>query len=72
MAIDIPEEAYTLAQAYWPGPDYLAVEKAPHVTPVVTGGLETSAFDAAHDVLRLYCNLPEWQLLRLQRTRTKN
>ncbi|HAS6359160.1 threonylcarbamoyl-AMP synthase [Vibrio vulnificus] len=50
-AIDIPEEAYTLAQAYWPGPVTLLLKKAPHVTPVVTGGLETIGIRMpAHDV----------------------
>ncbi|EPR4994335.1 L-threonylcarbamoyladenylate synthase [Vibrio navarrensis] len=40
-AVEIPEDAYVLAQAYWPGPLTLLLKKADHVTPVVTGGLET-------------------------------
>lgn len=40
-AIDIPAEAYTIAEAYWPGPVTLLLNKAPQATSVVTGGLDT-------------------------------
>lgn len=40
-AVDIPAEAYRLALAFWPGPLTLLLKKAAHVSPVVTGGLET-------------------------------
>ena len=40
-AVEIPEHAYTLARAFWPGPLTLLLKKAAHVSSVVTGGLET-------------------------------
>lgn len=40
-AMDIPDEAKTLAAAFWPGPLTLLLKKAPHVSKLVTGGLET-------------------------------
>ena len=40
-AKDIPEMAFTLANAFWPGPLTLLLKKADHVNGVVTGGLET-------------------------------
>ncbi|MFT4886046.1 MAG: L-threonylcarbamoyladenylate synthase [Pseudohongiellaceae bacterium] len=40
-AIDIPEQAYKLAQVFWPGPLTMLLKKASHVSPVVTGGLDT-------------------------------
>lgn len=40
-AIDIPEQAYKLAEAFWPGPLTLLLKKASHVSSLVTGGLHT-------------------------------
>ncbi len=40
-AVNIPEVAYQLADAFWPGPITFLLEKAPHVNTVVTGGLKT-------------------------------
>ena len=51
-AVDIPEHAYTLAREFWPGPLTLLLRKAAHVSPVVTGGLETIGIRApSHPVL---------------------
>lgn len=41
FAVNIPEMAYQLAEAFWPGPLTLLLPKAPAVSLVVTGGLET-------------------------------
>ncbi|KOO03975.1 L-threonylcarbamoyladenylate synthase [Vibrio nereis] len=50
-ASDIPAEAYAIAEAYWPGPVTLLLNKAPQATPVVTGGLDTIGIRMpAHDV----------------------
>lgn len=50
-ARDIPEQAYTIAKAFWPGPVTLLLNKAPQATPVVTGGLDTIGIRMpAHDV----------------------
>jgi len=40
-AKDIPELAFKLAEAFWPGPLTLLLKKADHVSNVVTGGLDT-------------------------------
>lgn len=40
-ASDIPEAAWVLAEAFWPGPLTLILKKAPTVSAVVTGGQET-------------------------------
>jgi L-threonylcarbamoyladenylate synthase len=40
-AVDIPDHAYTLASSFWPGPLTMLLKKAAHVSPVVTGGLES-------------------------------
>ena len=40
-AIDIPAAAWTLAQAFWPGPLTLILKRAPHVSDAVTGGQDT-------------------------------
>jgi L-threonylcarbamoyladenylate synthase len=40
-AVDIPEQAYKLAQVFWPGPLTMLLKKASHVSSVVTGGLDT-------------------------------
>ncbi|OOE37246.1 threonylcarbamoyl-AMP synthase [Salinivibrio kushneri] len=40
-ATQIPDEAYKLANAFWPGPMTLLLPRAEHISPVVTGGLDT-------------------------------
>jgi len=40
-AIDIPEEAWLLARAFWPGPMTLILKRAGHVLDTVTGGQDT-------------------------------
>lgn len=42
-AKDIPPQAFDLAKTCWPGPVTLLLNKADHVSPVVTGGLNTIA-----------------------------
>lgn len=37
-AREIPEAAWTLAEAFWPGPLTMILKKAPDVSDVVTGG----------------------------------
>lgn len=50
-AKDIPQQAYQIAKAYWPGPVTLLLSKADQATPVVTGGLDTIGIRMpAHDV----------------------
>ncbi len=51
-AKDIPQEAFTLASAFWPGPLTLLLNKADHVDSCVTGGLDTIGLRvSAHPVL---------------------
>lgn len=40
-AVDIPEEAWTLARKFWPGPMTLILKRASHVLDAVTGGQDT-------------------------------
>lgn len=40
-ACDIPQTAWVLAKAFWPGPLTLLLKKAPDVNAAVTGGLDT-------------------------------
>ena len=40
-ARDIPDAAWTLAEAFWPGPLTMILKKAAHVPDVVTGGQDT-------------------------------
>jgi L-threonylcarbamoyladenylate synthase len=40
-AMDISDEAYTLAKTFWPGPLTLILKKAPAVNAIVTGGQNT-------------------------------
>ena len=52
-AKDIPELAFTLAKAFWPGPLTLLLKKADHVSSVVTGGLDSIGLRVpAHPVLQ--------------------
>ncbi len=51
-AIDVPDEAYQLAEAFWPGPLTLLMKKHPDVNAVITGGLDTIGIrNPAHPVL---------------------
>lgn len=55
-AVDIPDLAYTLANAFWPGPLSLLLNKAPHVPDCTTGGkdsivLRAPAHPVFHEVL---------------------
>lgn len=51
-AKDIPAQAFTLAEAFWPGPLTLLLKKADHVDSCVTGGLDTIGLRVpAHPVL---------------------
>ncbi len=57
-ATNIPTSAKLLAEAFWPGPLTLLLEKASHVSKVVTGGHETIAMRAPghplfHQVLKV-------------------
>jgi L-threonylcarbamoyladenylate synthase len=40
-AINVPDVAYLLADAFWPGPLTLILQRAPEVLDVVTGGQDT-------------------------------
>lgn len=40
-ATDIPDAAWALAEAFWPGPLTLILKKAPSVPDIVTGGQDT-------------------------------
>ncbi len=40
-AVEIPEAAWTLANAFWPGPLTLILKRAAHVQDAVTGGQDT-------------------------------
>lgn len=60
-AQNIPEAAYKLAHAFWPGPLTLLLQKADQVSLVVTGGLNTIAIRVpSHPVMQ--------QLLQLTQT----
>jgi L-threonylcarbamoyladenylate synthase len=51
-AQQIPPSAYVLAEAFWPGPLTLLLQKADHVSSVVTGGLDSIGLRVpAHPVL---------------------
>ncbi len=50
-AIDIPETAFQLTRAFWPGPLTLILKKAPHVFDIITGGQKTIGLRApAHPI----------------------
>ncbi len=58
-AIDIPQAAWELAEAFWPGPLTLILKRAPDVPYAVTGGQETvglrvPAHPVALELLRAY------------------
>ena len=51
-AINIPDVAWELAKAFWPGPLTLVLPVADHVSPLVTGGQNTIALRVpAHPVM---------------------
>ena len=51
-AAKVNTAAYALAEAFWPGPLTLLLHKAAHVSPIVTGGLNTVGLRMpAHPVL---------------------
>jgi L-threonylcarbamoyladenylate synthase len=41
FARDVPDAAFELAEAFWPGPLTLILKRAPHVIDAVTGGQDT-------------------------------
>ena len=41
FCVNIPREAYTLAERFWPGPLTMILKRAPEVPDVVTAGLDT-------------------------------
>ena len=43
VGCDIPEEAYSLAQAFWPGPMTIIVKRSDRIPLETTGGLDTVA-----------------------------
>lgn len=43
VARNIPDQAYFLADSFWPGPLSMVLERAPGVSPMVSAGLETVA-----------------------------
>ena len=58
-AIDIPQDAWDLAEAFWPGPLTLILKRAPQVPYAVTGGQETvglrvPSHPVALELLRAY------------------
>lgn len=52
-AIDIPDEAWLLAKAFWPGPLTLILKRHPHVPLLVTAGQETVALRIPNHPLAL-------------------
>ena len=58
-AIDVPQAAWDLAEAFWPGPLTLILKRAPQVPYAVTGGQDTvglrvPAHPVALELLRAY------------------
>ena len=43
LAIEVPEAAYSLAEAFWPGPLTMILKKSDNVPKATTGGLDTVA-----------------------------
>jgi L-threonylcarbamoyladenylate synthase len=52
-AIDVPETAYRLAAAFWPGPLTLILNKRPDVPDAVTGGQDTVGLRCPDNALTL-------------------
>lgn len=53
LAVDIPESAYQLADAFWPGPLTMVLRKSDCVPYGTTGGLETVAVRMPKDPIAL-------------------
>ncbi|MDR3426507.1 L-threonylcarbamoyladenylate synthase [Silvimonas sp.] len=58
-AQDIPDAAFKLAEAFWPGPLTLILQRQPHVPDAVTGGQDTVGLRApshplAHELLKQF------------------
>ena len=50
---DIPQQAYILAQRFWPGPLTMILKRKPNVPDIVTGGLDTVGMRCPdHDLTR--------------------
>ncbi len=49
LAVDIPKEAYRLAERFWPGPMTMILKKADIVPKETTGGLDTVAIRLPSD-----------------------
>lgn len=52
-AVDIPEQAYVLAQKFWPGPLTLILKRSDKVSPLATGGAATIALRVPAHALAL-------------------
>lgn len=50
---EVPEEAYRLAERFWPGPLTMIVKKSPVVPKATTGGLDTVAVRMPSDEIAL-------------------
>lgn len=53
LAVDIPESAYELAEAFWPGPLTMVLKKSEKVPYGTTGGLDTVAVRMPNDKIAL-------------------
>ncbi len=53
LAVDIPDSAYKLAQAFWPGPLTMILKKSSKVPYGTTGGLDTVAIRMPKDEIAL-------------------
>ena len=49
LAVDVPEAAYQLAEAFWPGPLTMILKKSDAVPKATTGGLDTVAIRMPSD-----------------------
>lgn len=53
LAVEVPEAAYQLADAFWPGPLTMVLKKSEKVPYGTTGGLETVAIRMPNDEIAL-------------------
>ncbi len=51
LCTDIPDTAYRLADAFWPGPMTMILKKRPEVPRETTGGLDTVAIRLPSDII---------------------
>ena len=62
VCVNIPEEAYKMAEAFWPGPLTMILKKNPRVPDIVTAGLSTVGVRAPDHALTLslikQCGVP--------------